>query len=40
MAFLEMEEFDGSIELLVFGDAYEKFKHLLAVDSIYLFMGK
>ena len=40
MAFLEMEEFDGSIELLVFGDAYEKFKHLLAVDSMVLVHGQ
>jgi DNA polymerase III subunit alpha len=39
MAFLELEEFDGSIELLVFGDAYEKFKHLLAVDAMVLVHG-
>lgn len=40
MAFLELEEFDGSIELLVFGDAYEKFRHLLAVDSMVLVHGQ
>jgi DNA polymerase-3 subunit alpha len=40
MAFLELEEFDGSIELLVFGDAFEKFRHLLAVDSMVLVHGK
>lgn len=39
MAFLELEEFDGAIELLVFGDAYEKFQHLLAVDSMVLVHG-
>jgi DNA polymerase-3 subunit alpha len=39
MAFLELEEFEGSIELLVFGDAYEKFKHLLAVDAMVLVHG-
>lgn len=40
MAFLELEEFDGSIELLVFGDAYEKFRHLLAVDNMVLVHGQ
>jgi DNA polymerase-3 subunit alpha len=40
MAFLELEEFDGSIELLIFGDAYEKFKHLLAVDAMVLVHGQ
>ncbi|HMA65590.1 MAG TPA: DNA polymerase III subunit alpha, partial [Chitinispirillaceae bacterium] len=40
MAFLELEEFDGSIELLIFGDAYEKFKHLLAVDTMVLVHGQ
>jgi DNA polymerase-3 subunit alpha len=40
MAFLELEEFDGSIELLVFSDAYEKFSHLLAVDNMVLIHGQ
>lgn len=40
MAFLELEEFDGNIELLIFGDAYEKFKHLLAVDAMVLVHGQ
>ena len=34
MAFLMIEDFEGSMELLVFGDAYEKFKHILAVDAM------
>jgi DNA polymerase-3 subunit alpha len=40
MAFLELEDFDGMIELLVFGDAYEKFRHLLAADSMVLVHGQ
>ena len=39
MAFLTLEDFDGAIELLAFGDVYEKFKHLLAVDSMVLVHG-
>ncbi|MBN1579052.1 MAG: DNA polymerase III subunit alpha, partial [Chitinispirillaceae bacterium] len=39
MAFLELEEFDGTIELIVFSDAYEKFRHLLAVDAMVLVHG-
>ncbi len=40
MAFLEIEDFDGSIELLAFGDAFEKFKHLLALDAMILVRGQ
>ncbi len=40
MAFLELEGFEGSIELLVFSDAYEKFSHLLAVDNMILVHGQ
>lgn len=40
MAFIEIEDFDGSIELLVFGDAYEKFRHLLAPDAKVLVHGQ
>jgi|WetSurMetagenome_2_1015567.scaffolds.fasta_scaffold00230_12 DNA polymerase III subunit alpha len=40
MAFLEIEDFDGSIELLAFGDAFEKFKHLLAIDAMILVRGQ
>ncbi len=40
MAFLELEDFDGSIELLAFGDAYEKFKTLLTPDSMILVRGQ
>ncbi|HEX2955841.1 MAG TPA: DNA polymerase III subunit alpha [Chitinispirillaceae bacterium] len=40
MAFLELEDFDGMLELLVFGDAYEKFRHLLAADSMVLIHGQ
>jgi DNA polymerase-3 subunit alpha len=39
MAFLAMEDFDGTIELLAFGDAYEKYRHLLAVDAMVLVKG-
>ncbi len=39
MAFLELEEFEGSIEMIAFGDVYEKFRHLLAVDSMILVHG-
>ncbi len=38
--FWNYEEFDGNIELLIFGDAYEKFKHLLAVDAMVLVHGQ
>ncbi len=40
MAFLEIEDFEGSIELLAFGDAFEKFKHLLALDAMILVRGQ
>lgn len=39
MAFLELEDFDGSIELIVFADAYEKHSHLCAVDSMVFVRG-
>jgi len=39
MAFLSMEDFDGTVELLVFGDAYEKYRDLLNVDSMILAHG-
>jgi DNA polymerase III subunit alpha len=40
MAFLKLEDFDGAIELLAFGDAYEKFRHLLAPDAMILVNGQ
>jgi DNA polymerase-3 subunit alpha len=40
MAFIEIEDFDGALELLVFGDAYEKFRNLLAVDAMVLVHGQ
>ena len=40
MAFLMVEDFDGSIELLVFGEAYEKFKEFLTPDSMVLIRGQ
>jgi DNA polymerase-3 subunit alpha len=40
MAFLMIEDFGGSMELLVFGDAYEKYRHLLAADSMVLVHGQ
>ena len=39
MAFLTIEDFEGSMELLVFGDAYEKYRHLLAADAMVLVHG-
>jgi len=39
MAFLALEDFDGTIELLAFGDAYEQYRHLLAVDAMVLVRG-
>ena len=39
MAFLEIEDFDGSVELLVFADVYEKFRSLLAEDAMVLVHG-
>ncbi|MBD3418863.1 MAG: DNA polymerase III subunit alpha [Chitinivibrionales bacterium] len=39
MAFLTMEDFDGPVELLVFGDAFEKFKHILTMDAMVLIHG-
>ena len=39
MAFLEIEDFDGTIELLAFGDSYEKYRHLLALDAMVLVKG-
>ena len=39
MAFLEIEDFDGSVELLVFGDVYEKHRQLLTEDAMVLVHG-
>jgi DNA polymerase-3 subunit alpha len=39
MAFLTLEDFDGPMELLVFGDAYEKFRAFLAEDAMVLVHG-
>ena len=39
MAFLTMEDFDGTVELLVFGDAYEKYRDLLVEDAMVLAHG-
>jgi len=39
MAFLALEDFEGVMELLAFGDIYEKFKHLLAADAMVLVHG-
>lgn len=40
MAFLELEDFSGSIELIAFADAYGEYNHLCAVDSMVLVRGK
>jgi DNA polymerase-3 subunit alpha len=34
MAFAQLEDYEGSIELIVFHEAYEKYKSLLSPDSI------
>jgi DNA polymerase III subunit alpha len=39
MAFLEIEDFDGKVELLIFGDVYEKFRSLLIEDAMVLVHG-
>lgn len=39
MVFMSMEDFDGSIEFLVFGDAYEKYRDLLVEDAMVLAHG-
>lgn len=39
MAFIELEDFDGSIELITFADAYAQYGHLCAVDSMVLARG-
>ncbi len=39
MAFAKMEDFDGEIELLVFGETFAKFGHLLGLDSMILAHG-
>ncbi|MFP4417226.1 MAG: DNA polymerase III subunit alpha [Chitinispirillaceae bacterium] len=39
MAFMELEDLSGSIELIAFGDAYETYRHLLATDSMVLVRG-
>jgi DNA polymerase-3 subunit alpha len=39
MAFVTLEAYDASIELLVFADAYAKYRELLAADSMVLVHG-
>jgi DNA polymerase-3 subunit alpha len=39
MAFAVLEDFGGKVELLIFGDAYAKFQHLIAADSMVLAHG-
>ncbi|MBD3318155.1 MAG: DNA polymerase III subunit alpha, partial [Chitinivibrionales bacterium] len=39
MAFLELEDFCGSIELIAFGDAFEAYRHLFAEDAMVLVRG-
>ncbi len=39
MAFMSMEDFDGTVELLVFGDAFEKYRNLLTEDAMVLAHG-
>lgn len=40
MAFLTLEDFNGSIELVVFADTYAEYAYLCAVDSMVLVRGK
>lgn len=40
MAFVTIEDFGGSLELLVFSDCYEKSKGFIAVDNIVLASGR
>ncbi len=40
MAFVTIEDFAGSLELIVFSDCYEKAKSFLAVDGIILTSGR
>ncbi len=40
MAFLTIEDFTGSLELVVFSDCYEKTKSLIRVDGIILASGR
>lgn len=39
MAFSELEDFEGSIELITFADTFEEYGHLCAVDSMVLARG-
>jgi DNA polymerase-3 subunit alpha len=39
MAFGELEDFEGAVELIIFSDAYEKIGHLLAPDVMVLVHG-
>lgn len=40
MAFVTLEDFYGSIEVIVFADAFDRFRSLLRPDSMLLFRGK
>jgi DNA polymerase-3 subunit alpha len=40
MAFVTIEDFAGSVELIVFSDCYEKSKEFIAVDGIVLASGR
>lgn len=39
MAFLDLDDFEGSVGLVVFGEPFEQYRHLLAVDSMVLVRG-
>ncbi|MBE0448197.1 MAG: DNA polymerase III subunit alpha [Actinobacteria bacterium] len=40
MLFLNLEDLDGSVEVIVFPSAYEKYKELIAEDKIVLIKGR
>ncbi len=39
MAFIELEDLEGLVEVIVFPDTYEKFSHYLRIDSIVFVKG-
>jgi len=40
MAFVNIEDFTGSLELVIFSDCYEKTKNLIRVDGVVLASGR
>ncbi|MCD6385966.1 DNA polymerase III subunit alpha [Candidatus Sumerlaeota bacterium] len=40
IAFVEAEDYEGKVELIVFANAYEKYKNLLTEDAVLWFRGR